>query len=123
MVRNIAVFVKDRIGLPFGRSRVNLSEDLATYWLGLSLHVMRGNVDPTALIEVGDGNGHGPAGTTMTVQAILRTVQTGWGNWNRKTVTYWCHILEEATESLLAEETAPAPSLETLEVAPATVEF
>ena len=123
MVQNIAVFVKDRIGLPFGRSRVNLSEDLATYWLGLNLHVMRGNVDPVALIEVGDGNGHGPAGTTMTVQAILRTVQTGWGNWNRKTVAYWCGILEEATESLLAEETAPHPALEALEVAPATVEF
>jgi hypothetical protein len=59
----------------------------------------------------------------MTVQAILRTVQTGWGNWNRKTVAYWCGILEEATESLLAEETAPHPALEALEVAPATVEF
>ena len=119
MVRNVAVFFKDRIGLPFRRSRIDLSEDLATYWLGLNLHVMRGNVDPVALIEVGDGNGHGPVGTTMTVQAILRTVQDGWGHWNRETVAYWCHVLEKANESLLPEETAP-PSLEAV---PATVEI
>jgi hypothetical protein len=42
----MAVFFKDRVRLPFGRSGVDLSEDLATYWLGLNLHVMRGNVDP-----------------------------------------------------------------------------
>jgi len=111
VVRKIAVFFKDRIGLPFGRSRVNLSEDLATYWLALNLHVMRGNVDPVALIEVGDGNGHGPKGTTMTVQAVLRTVQDGWGHWNRRTVTYWCGILEEMNDNLLPEN-APTPSLE-----------
>ena len=111
MVRNIAVFIKDRIGLPFGRSGIDLSEDLATYWLALNLHVMRGNVDPVAFIEVGDGNGHGPIGTTMTVQAVLRTVQDGWGHWNRRTVAYWCGILEDMNESLLPDE-APAPSLE-----------
>ena len=111
MVRKIAVFFKDRIGLPFGRSRIDLSEDLATYWLALNLHVMRGNVDPVAHIEVGDGNGHGPIGTTMTVQAVLRTVQDGWGHWNRRTQTYWCRILEEANQNLLPEE-ATAPYLE-----------
>ena len=109
MVRKIAVFFKDRVGLPFGRSRTDPSEDLATYWLGLNLHVMRGNVDPVALIEVGDGNGHGPKGTTMTVQAILRTVQDGWGHWDRKTLAYWCGILEEANRSLLPEEHAAQP--------------
>lgn len=111
MVRKIAVFFKDRVGLPFGRSRVDLSEDLATYWLALNLHVMRGNVDPVALIEVGDGNGHGPKGTAMTVQAILRTVQDGWGRWNRKTMAYWCRILEEANGTLLPEEHG-APALQ-----------
>ena len=113
MVRKLAGLfsnVGNRIGLPFGRSSVNLSEDLATYWLALNLHVMRGNVDPVAPIEIGDGNGHGPIGTTMTVQAILRTVQDGWGNWNRKTVAYWCGILEGANQNLLPEKEA-APSL------------
>jgi hypothetical protein len=115
VVRNIAVFFKDRVGLPFGRSGVDLSEDLATYWLALNLHVMRGNVDPVAHIEIGDGNGHGPIGTTMTVQAVLRTVQDGWGHWNRKTVAFWCRILEEMNETLLPEE-APTPSLEEVTV-------
>jgi hypothetical protein len=67
---------------------------------------MRGNVDPVTHIEVGDGNGHGPIGTTMTVQAVLRTVQDGWGHWNRKTVAFWSHILEEANQNLLPEEPA-----------------
>jgi hypothetical protein len=119
VVRKLAVFFKDRIGLPFGRSRIDPSEDLATYWLALNLHVMRGNVDPVALIEVGDGNGHGPVGTTMTVQAILRTVQDGWGHWNRKTVAYWSRILEEANQSLLPEEAATT----SLQAATATVEI
>ena len=116
MVRNVAVFFKDRIGLPFGRSGVNLSEDLATYWLALNLHVMRGNVNPVAHIEVGDGNGHGPIGTTMTVQAVLRTVQDGWGHWNRKTVAYWCHILEDASLNLLPEEAARPQEEATVEI-------
>ena len=122
MVRKLAGLfsnVGNRIGLPFGRSGINVSEDMATYWLALNLHVMRGNVDPVALIEVGDGNGHGPVGSTMTVQAIIRTVQDGWGLWNRKTVAYWCRILQEANQSLLPEEVAP-PSLEGV---PATVEI
>jgi hypothetical protein len=42
----------------------------------------------------------------MTVQAVLRTVQDGWGHWNRKTVAFWCRILEEASENLLPEEAA-----------------
>jgi hypothetical protein len=108
VVRKLAVFLKDRIGLPFGRSRADVQEDLAMYWLGLNLHVMRGNVDPTAIIEVGDGNGHGPKGTTMSLQAVLRTVQDGWGHWNHKTLAYWSHILEEANQSLLPEEAPPA---------------
>ena len=110
MVRKVAVFfsnVGDRIGLPFGRSGADVQEDLATYWLALNLHVMRGNVDPVALIEVGDDNGHGPSGTTMTVQLALRTVQDGWGHWNRKTQAYWCGILAEASQNLLPEEAAP----------------
>lgn len=109
MVRKLAVFfsnVGDRVGLPFGRSRADVQEDLATYWLALNLHVMRGNVDPVALIPVGDGNGHGPVGT-MTVQAVLRTVQDGWGHWDRKTQSWWCRILQEASENLLPEEAAP----------------
>ena len=114
MVRKLAGLfsnVGNRVGLPFGRSGIDLSEDLATYWLALNLHVMRGNVDPVALINIGDGNGHGPIGTTMTVQAILRTVQDGWGHWNRKTVAYWCGILEGANDNLLPEVEA-APHLE-----------
>ena len=107
MVRKLAVFFKDRIGQPFGRSSADVVEDLATYWIALNLHVMRGNVDPVALIEVGDGNGHGPVGTTMTLQAVLRTVQEGWGHWNRKNQAWWCNILAQANQTLLPEETAP----------------
>jgi len=107
VVRKLAVFFKDRIGQPFGRSSTDVQEDLAAYWIALNLHVMRGNVDPVALIEVGDGNGHGPVGTTMTLQAVLRTVQNGWGHWNRKNTSYWSHILELANGNLLPEEAAP----------------
>jgi len=106
VVRKLAVFfnsVGDRIGLPFGRSRADVQGDLATYWLALNLHVMRGNVDPVALMSVGDGNGHGPV-TSMTVQAALRTVQDGWGRWDRKTEARWCQILEEASRNLPRKE-------------------
>ena len=108
MVRKLAVFLSkigDRIGLLFSRSRADVQEELVTYWLVLNLHVMRGNVNPTARIPVGDRSGRGFAGF-MTVQTVLRTVQDGWGRWDRKTQARWCRILAEASQELLREETA-----------------
>jgi hypothetical protein len=32
----------------------------------------------------------------MTVQSVLKTVEDGWGHWNRKTMSWWCEVLKHA---------------------------
>ena len=103
MVRKLAVFlgkIREGIGLPFARSRADVQEDLGLHWAALNIYVMRGDLDPSALIPVGDHSGHGFAGF-MSVRAVLRTVQDGWGRWDRKTEARWCQILAEASRNLL----------------------
>ena len=107
MVRKLAVFldkIRGGIGPPFGRSRADVQEDLGAYWAALSIYVMRGDVNPATLIPVGDSSGRGFAGF-MSLQVILRTVQDGWGRWDRKTEARWCQILAEASRDLLRKET------------------
>ena len=108
MVRQLAVFLSrigGCVGLPFGRSRVE--EDLGAHWVALHIYVMLGEVDPAALIPVGDSNGRGFVGF-MTVEAVLKTVQDGWGCWDRNTQARWCRTLAEATPYLLREEAKPS---------------
>jgi hypothetical protein len=95
--------MRQGIGLPFGRSRADVQADLGAYWAALNIYLVRGDVDPTTPIPVGDSTGRGFAGF-MSVQAVLRTVQDGWGRWDRKTEARWCQILEETSRNLLRKE-------------------
>ena len=110
MFRKLAVFlrmIKRDIRPLFGPSRADVQEDLGAYWAALNILVMRGDLDPTTLIPVGDHRGRGFAGF-MSLQALLRTVQDGWGRWDRKTEARWCQILVEASRNLLREEADPS---------------
>jgi hypothetical protein len=106
VIRKLTVFVgkiRDDIELLFGLSRAEVQEDLGVYWAALHILVARGEIDPMTPIPVGDHRGNGFAGI-MSVQAVLRTVQNGWGRWDRKTEARWRRILMEASERLLYEE-------------------
>lgn len=107
MVRQLVVFLSrigGRVGLAFGRSRVE--EELGAHWVALHIYLMLGQVDPAAPVPVGDSKGRGFVGF-MTVEAILKTVQEGWGGWDRSTQARWCRTLAEATPYLLREEARP----------------
>jgi len=92
------------IELPFGPSRADVQGDLGAYWAALNILVMRGDLDRSTPIPVGDRDGRGFAGF-MSLQAVLRTVQDSWGRWDRKTEARWCEILAEASRNLLRKET------------------
>ena len=107
MRRQLAAFLgrlRAGIGLPFGRSRSDVQAELGAYWAALNIYVVRGEIDPTTLIPVGYQDGRGFAGF-MSVQAVLRIVQDGWGRWDSKTEARWCQILEETSRNLLRKET------------------
>ena len=107
MVRRLATFfrrIREDIELLFGLSRAEVQEDLGVYWAALDILMTRGELDPTTPIPVGDHDGNGFAGF-MSLRAILRTVQNGWGRWDRKTEARWCQILVDASQRLLSEET------------------
>jgi len=106
VLRRLAAFlskIREDIEVLFGLSRAEVQEDLGVYWAALNILVTRGELDPTTPILVGDPRGNGFAGF-MSVQAVLRTVQSGWGRWDRKTEARWRRILVEASERLLYEE-------------------
>jgi hypothetical protein len=108
VVRQLAVFLGKmggRIGLPFGRAHVE--EELGAHWVALHIYVMLGQVDPAAPVAVGDSKGRGFAGF-MTVETLLKTVQDGWGCWDRSTQARWCRTLAEATPYLLREAAGPS---------------
>jgi hypothetical protein len=107
VVRRLAAFlgkIREDIELLFGLSRAEVQEDLGVYWAALNILVTRGELDPTTPILVGDHRGNGFTGV-MSVQAVLRTVQNGWGRWDRKTEARWRRILVDASERLLYEDT------------------
>jgi hypothetical protein len=106
VVRKLTVFLtdmRDSIGLLFGPSRADVQEELSAYWAALNILVMRGDLDGSTPIPVGDHRSDGFSGF-MSLRAVLRTVQSGWGRWDRKTEARWCQILEEATRNLLHED-------------------
>ena len=107
VVRKLAVFLADMreaIGLLFRRSRADVQEELGAYWAALNILVMRGDLDASTPIPVGDHREGGFAGF-MSLRAVLRMVQDGWGRWDRKTEARWCQILEDASHDLLHEHT------------------
>ena len=95
--------MRETIGRLFGQSRADVQEELGAYWAALNILVMRGDLDGSAPIMVGDQRGGGFAGV-MSLRAVLRTVQDGWGRWDRKTEARWCQILEDASRNLLHED-------------------
>lgn len=106
MIRRLATFfrrIREDIELLFGLSRAEVQEDLGVYWAALDILMTRGELDPTTPIPVGDHRGNGFAGF-MSLQAVLRTVQSGWGRWDRKTEARWRNILVEASQNLLRED-------------------
>jgi hypothetical protein len=106
VVRGLATFfanMTETIGTFFGRSRADIQEDLGAYWAAMNILVMRGDLDGSTPISVGDRRAGGFAGV-MSLRAVLRTVQDGWGRWDRKTEARWCQILEDASRTLLYED-------------------
>jgi len=95
--------IRERIELLCSPSRADVQEDLGAYWAALNILMMRGDLDASTLIPVGDPRGGGFAGV-MSLRVVLRTVQDGWGRWDRKTEARWCKILEKASVQLLPQE-------------------
>jgi hypothetical protein len=80
-----------------GRAQFELQESLASNWVAIKLRVERGDIDPGASIyvpELQSGRGSG----YMTVQSVLNTVQRDWGQWDRKTVAWWCEVLDRTNK-------------------------
>ena len=98
MIRAISALLRrigDLITAPLGRPQPALQESLASNWVAMKLRVMRGDLDPGAPIYVAElqpGRGSG----YMTVQSVLKTVEDGWGHWDRKTTAWWCQVLKKA---------------------------
>jgi len=94
--------IKDFITSPLGTPQSALQESLASNWVAIKLSVMRGQIEPSAAIHVGElqpGRGCG----YMTVQSVLKTVEDSWGHWDRKTMAWWCQVLERANSDLTAD--------------------
>jgi len=87
--------IEDLITATTGRPQPELQESLASNWVAMKLRVMRGEIDPGAPVYVAElqpGRGSG----YMTLQSVLKTVEEGWGHWDRKTMTWWCEVLDRA---------------------------
>ena len=80
VVRKLAVFLADMreaIGLLFRRSRADVQEELGAYWAALNILVMRGDLDASTPIPVGDHRECGFAGF-MSLRAVLRMSGRSW---------------------------------------------
>lgn len=105
MARKLAGLLKEaatRVLSPFGGPHHVARENLAANWVILRLAVMRDYVDPATTVLIHYGNGNRRPGS-MTVQAILKTVEDGWGHWDRRTTEWWCQVLEDANIKLVSE--------------------
>jgi len=94
--------IEDLITAPMGRPQPELQESLASNWVAMKLRVMRGEIDPGAPVYVAElqpGRGSG----YMTLQSVLKTVEEGWGRWDRKTMTWWCEILDRANNGSIGD--------------------
>ncbi len=105
MVEKVAGLVRGaaaRVLSPFTVRHQVARENLASSWVNLRLAVMRGYVNPATAILVTYGDGSTRPGS-MTVQAILKTVEDGWGHWDRRTTEWWCQVLEAANSKLVSK--------------------
>ena len=94
--------IEDLITATMGRPQPELQESLASNWVAMKLRVMRGEIDPGAPIYVAElqpGRGSG----YMTVQSVLKTVEEGWGHWDRKTMAWWCEVLDRANNGSIGD--------------------
>jgi hypothetical protein len=87
--------IRDLISAPFGKPQTALQESLASNWVAMKLRVMRGEIDPGSPIYVAELQPGRDSGY-MTVQSVLKTVEDGWGHWNRSTMAWWCEVLKQA---------------------------
>ncbi|MDP2953185.1 MAG: hypothetical protein Q8O76_07715, partial [Chloroflexota bacterium] len=114
MLDKLSAFLRKaggRLRLPFRGSQAPLQEALATSWLSMRLAVLRGEVQPDARIVVSDPTRNGKSGF-MTVQAVLKTVEAGWGYWDRKTQEWWYRVLEDANSYFGLVDTAPGAEVQ-----------
>ncbi len=93
--------VATRVCSPFNNAHHVAREKLAASWTNLRLAVMQGQVNPATTILIGYRDGDNRPGS-ITVQAILKTVEDGWGYWDRGTTEWWCQLLEDANSSLVS---------------------
>jgi hypothetical protein len=89
--------IADLVTSPLGRAQLELQDSLASNWVAIKLRVERGDIDPGDSIYVpelqpGRGSGY------MTVQSVLKTVQRDWGQWDRKTMAWWCEVLDRTNK-------------------------
>jgi len=94
--------IEDLITAPMGRPQLELQESLASNWVAMKLRVMRGEIDPGAPVYVAElqpGRGSG----YMTLQSVLKTVEEGWGHWDRKTMAWWCEVLDRANNGSIGD--------------------
>ena len=108
MFDRLSAFLREaggRLRFPLGGSQAPLQEALATSWLSMRLAVLRGEVQPDARVFVNDSTRNGKSGF-MTVQAVLKTVEAGWGYWDRKTLEWWYGVLEDANSYFGLVDTA-----------------
>ncbi|TET95730.1 MAG: hypothetical protein E3J29_06415 [Dehalococcoidia bacterium] len=94
--------IEDLITATTGRPQPELQESLASNWVAMKLRVMRGEIDPGAPVYVAElqpGRGSG----YMTLQSVLKTVEEGWGHWDRKTMTWWCEVLDRANNGSIGD--------------------
>jgi len=94
--------IEDLITATMGRPQPELQESLASNWVAMKLRVMRGEIDPGAPVYVAElqpGRGSG----YMTLQSVLKTVEEGWGHWDRKTMAWWCEVLDRANNGSIGD--------------------
>ena len=94
--------VRDFLTSPLGKPQAELQESLASNWVAIKLSVIRGQIEPDAPIYIGEPQPGRNCGY-MTVQSVLKTVEDGWGHWDRKTIVWWSQVLEQANSNLMAE--------------------
>jgi len=99
--------IGDLITSPLGKPQPELQESLASNWVAIKLRVECGDIDPGTSIylpELQPGRGSG----YMTLQSVLKTVQDDWGHWDRKTMAWWCEVLDLVNKRLGRRRITPA---------------
>jgi hypothetical protein len=99
--------IENLIASLLGRAQLELQDSLASNWVAIKLRIECGDIDAGASIYVpelqpGRGSGY------MTVQSVLKTVQDDWAHWDRKTMAWWCEVLDRANKRFGPRPVMPA---------------